>query len=118
MKPKVLNYWDQERVNMPVRSYERYPVSKAIKSYLPGREFGYDDSLKDTTEQYQKFLASHKQKFDDYVQRPSKYTKSEKFLPSILLAKDPFYLKKSEFENFNFPKHNTFIYENKFRIKK
>jgi hypothetical protein len=52
---------------MPVRSYERYPVSEQIKSYLPGREFGYDESLKDTSEQYQKYFKTHKRKFEVFL---------------------------------------------------
>ena len=31
LRGQVLNYWEMSRVTMPVRSYERYPVSKAIK---------------------------------------------------------------------------------------
>jgi hypothetical protein len=59
----VLGFWEQERVNMPVRSYENYPVNRAIKSFLPGREFGYDNEVKDTTKQFQKFLVKHTEKF-------------------------------------------------------
>jgi hypothetical protein len=64
LKPRVLGFWEQDRVNMPERSYERYPVSKAIKCFLPGREFGYDQEVKDASEQYQTFLKEHKEKFD------------------------------------------------------
>jgi hypothetical protein len=64
LKPKLLNCWEQERADMPERSYERYPVSKAIKCFLPGREFGFDSELKDASEQYQKYLKIHKHKFD------------------------------------------------------
>jgi hypothetical protein len=64
LKPKILGFWEQERVNMPERSYERYPVSKAIKHFLPGREFDYDTELKSTSEQYQKYLKQHQKKFD------------------------------------------------------
>ena len=102
----------------PVRSYERYPVSKAIKNDLVGKEFGYDPTAKGTTAQYKKYLKEHNEKFKDFQYRPSKYTKVEKFLPQILLDKPPFYIKKSSFEYFNFPKHNTFLYENRFRTKK
>ena len=30
----------------------------------------------------------------------------------------PFYVKKSEFSEFGFPKHNAFLFENRFRTKK
>ncbi len=118
LRGKVLNSWEMSRVTMPVRSYERYPVSRAIKCDLIGKEFGYDSSAKDTTTQYKKYLKQHNEIFKDYQYRPSKYTKVEKFLPQILLDKPPFYVRKSSFENFNFPRHNTFLYENRFRTKK
>ena len=118
LRGQVLNYWEMSRVTMPVRSYERYPVSKAIKNDLVGKEFGYDPTAKGTTAQYKKYLKEHNEKFKDFQYRPSKHTKVEKFLPQILLDKPPFYVKKSSFEYFNFPKHNTFLYENRFRTKK
>lgn len=118
LKGKVLDYWTASRVNMPQRSYERYPVNRAFHNDLIGKEFGYDDSAKDTTEHYKKFLTEHKERFKDYQYHPSKYTKVEKFLPSILLDKPPFYVKRSDFAEFNFPRHNTFLYENRFRTKK
>lgn len=118
LKGEVLDYWVASRVSMPVRSYERYPVAKAIKNCLVGKDFGYDDNAKDTTEHYKKYLAKHKEKFKDFQYRPSKYTKVEKFLPQILLDKPPFYCKKSSFTEFNFPKHNAFLFENRFRTKK
>ena len=118
LKGKVLEYWEMSRVNMPERSYERYPVSKAIKNDLVGKEFGYDQNAKDTTEHYKNYLAQHNLKFKDYLYHPSKYTKPQKFLPQILMDKSPFYVKKSDFGEFNFPRHNTFLYENKFRTKK
>ena len=64
LKPKVLGFWEQERVNMPERSYERYSVSRAIKCYLPGREFGYDQDVSDASGHYLKYLKSHIEKFD------------------------------------------------------
>lgn len=118
LKGQVLEYWEQSRVNMPVRSYERYPVFKAIKNHLVGTEFGYDENAKGTTEQYQKYLTVHNEKFKDYQYHPSHTIKAEKFLPSILLDKQPFYVKKSDYGEFNFPKHNAFLYENRFRAKK
>ena len=118
LRGKILDTWEMSRVTMPVRSYERYTVEKAIKNDLVGKEFGYDSDAKGTTPQYKKYLKEHKAKFKDYVYRPSKYTNPEKFLPEILLDKPPFYIKKSNFETFNFPRHNTFLYEYKFRTKK
>ena len=118
LKGKILDYWEMSRVNMPERSYERYPVSRAIKNDLVGKEFGYDTEAKDTTEQYKKYLKHHKEIFKDYQYHPSKYTKPTKVLPQILLDKEPFYVKKSSFSEFNFPRHNTFLYENRFRTKK
>lgn len=118
LKGKVLDYWDMIRVNMPERSYERYPVSRAIKNDLVGKEFGYDSDAKDTTEHYQQYLQKHNAKFKDFQYHPSKYTKPTRFLPQILMDKEPFYVKKSTFGEFNFAKHNTFLYENKFRTKK
>lgn len=118
LRGQVLEYWDQSRVNMPVRSYERYPVAMAIKNCLVGNEFGYDENAKGTTEQYQQYLTMHNEKFKEYQYHPSRFIKPVKFLPSILLDKDPFYVKKSMYEEFNFPKHNTFLYENRFRSKK
>ena len=118
LRGQVLNYWEMSRVTMPARSYERYPVSRAIKNDLVGKDFGFDPSGKDTTAQFKKYLKEHNERFKDFQYRPSKYTKVEKFLPQILLDKPPFYVKKSSFEYFNFPKHNTFLYENRFRTKK
>lgn len=118
LRGRVLDYWEMTRVTMPVRSYERYPVAKAIKNDLVGKEFGFDPNAKDTTKQYKEFLKEHNEKFKDFVFRPSKYTKPQQFLPEIILDKPPFYVRKSSFENFNFPRHNTFLYENKFRTKK
>jgi len=115
---EILTSWQMSRVTMPVRSYERYPVSKAIKNDLVGKEFGYDNTAKNTTPQYQKYLKEHNERFKDYLYRPSKYTKIQKFLPQILLDKPPFCIRKSSFEYFNFPKHNAFLYENRFRTKK
>ena len=118
LRGKVLDSWQMSRVTMPSRSYERYPVSRAIKNDLVGKEFGFDSSGKGTTPQFQKYLEEHNEKFKDFQYRPSKYTKPEKFLPQILLDKPPFYVKRSSFECFNFPKHNAFLYENRFRTKK
>lgn len=64
MKAKVLNPWEQLRVNIPERTYERYPVSKAIKFQTVSKEFGYDNSGKGTGKHYQKFLKEHKEKFN------------------------------------------------------
>ena len=118
LRGKILGQWEQSRVTMPVRSYERYPVSKAIKNDLIGKDFGYDDNVKDATKEYRIFLNKHKEKFNDYVYRPSKYEKINKFLPQILMDKPPFNIKKSTFGEFGFPKHNAFLYENRFRTKK
>ena len=118
LRGQVLDYWEMSRVTMPARSYERYPVSRAIKNDLVGKDFGFDPSGKGTTAQFKKYLKEHNERFKDFQYRPSKYTKVEKFLPQILLDKPPFYVKKSSFEYFNFPKHNTFLYENRFRTKK
>ena len=115
---EILSNWQISRITMPVRSYERYPVNKAIKSDLVGKEFGYDFSAKSTTSQYKKYLKQHNEKFKDYQYRPSKYTKVQNFLPQILLDKPTFYPRKSSFEYFNFPKQNTFLFENRFRTKK
>ena len=52
----ILNEWVASRVTMPYRSYERYPVSKAIKNDLVGKEFGFDENAKDTTPHYKQFL--------------------------------------------------------------
>ena len=90
LRGQVLNYWEMSRVTMPVRSYERYPVSRAIKNDLVGKEFGYDPTAKGTTAQYKKYLKEHNEKFKDFQYRPSKYTKVEKFLPQILLDKPLF----------------------------
>ena len=117
LRGQVLDYWEMSRVTMPARSYERYPVSRAIKNDLVGKDFGFDPSGKGTTAQFKKYLKEHNERFKDFQYRPSKYTKVEKFLPQILLDIPPFYVKKSSFEYFNFPKHNTFLYENRFRTK-
>ena len=77
LRGQVLDYWEMSRVTMPVRSYERYPVSKAIKNDLVGKEFGYDPTAKGTTAQYKKYLKEHNEKFKDFQYRPSKYTKVE-----------------------------------------
>lgn len=64
LKPKVLNYWEQMRVNMPERSYERYSVNKAFKLVsAQGKEFGFDNNLKQYAEQYRVHLAEHNKKF-------------------------------------------------------
>jgi hypothetical protein len=67
LKGEVLGYWESTRVNMPLRSYETYPISKQVKNNLIGKEFGYNDKSEDTSEQYQKYLKSHKVKFDVLV---------------------------------------------------
>ncbi len=54
----------------------------------------------------------------DFVQRPSKYTKQQKFLPSILLDKKPFNIRKVDSGEFDFDKHNTFIVEHQTRMTK
>ena len=118
LRGQVLDPWDMERVAMPRRSYERYPVSRHIKYDLIGKEFGYDYSGKGITPEFKKYLEEHNEKFKDYQYRPSKYTKVQTFLPQILQDKPPFYVKKSSFEYFNFPRHNAFLYENRFRTKK
>ena len=51
---------------MPERSYETYPVKEHIKYDLIGKEFGLDVSPKNSTEQYQKFLKKHTEKFNVY----------------------------------------------------
>lgn len=64
LKPKILSPWELSRVDMPVRSYETYPVKEHIKSDLIGKEFGFPDTIKNTTEQYQIYLNKHMDKFN------------------------------------------------------
>ena len=118
LKGQVLDYWTASRVNMPMRSYERYSVSKAIHAGFPGGEFGCDKEGKLFTEQYKKVLGEHKKKFNYFVERPSKFDKKEYFLPELVSSKPKWAFKKSEFEDFKHPKHSTFISENKYRIEK
>ena len=105
---------------MPERSYEKYSVSKAFK--YPSKIDNYindptmlNDKL--LTEQFKSYLSNHNKNYNLFVERPSMFVKKEKFLPQLLNYKAPFTIKKSNYETFNQPKHNTFIYENKFRIK-
>jgi hypothetical protein len=118
MQGKVLDYWTAARVNMPERSYQRYPISKAIHAGFPGSEFGYDTEGKLFTEQFKKVLSDHNKKFNLYVERPSKFDKKEYFLPELVASKPNFVYKKSEFSDFKLPKHSAFISENKYRIEK
>jgi hypothetical protein len=67
LKGEALGHWESIRVNMPERSYETYPISKQIKNDLVGKDFGYDETCKDTSEQYQKYLQAHKVKFDVFI---------------------------------------------------
>jgi len=64
LKPKILTPWEQSRVDMPIRSYETYPVKEQIKSDLIGKEFGYADSYINTSEQYRIYLRDHMEKFN------------------------------------------------------
>ncbi len=117
LKPKVLSYWEQTRVNMPIRSYERYSIDKAFKlSSNSTKEFGFSNNEKDLNEQYAKYLKKHTKKYNHYIERPSHYIKKERFLPQLLDYKPPFKIQRSEFDTFNQLKHNTFIYENKYRM--
>ena len=118
LKGKVLDYWTASRVNMPEKSYARYPISKAVHAGLPGKEFGFDTEGKLFTDQFKKLLVKHKKKFNEYVDRPSKFDKKEYFLPEIIQSKPNFTVKKSEWGDFKFPKHGVFIFENKYRIQK
>lgn len=118
LKGKVLEYWTALRVNMPEKCYERYPISKAIHAGFPGKEFGYDSDGKFLTEKYRNVLAEHKKKFDFFVERPSKFDKKEYFLPELVNSRPKFVYKKPDSGEFNFPKHSTFISENKYRIEK
>ena len=82
LKGEVLRPWEQSRVTMPLRSYERYPVNKTFKFRLIGENFGYDYSSDNLSDQHLKFLKKHNEKFkvnnlfksQDFIQRPSKYT--------------------------------------------
>lgn len=117
LKPKVLNYWEQDRVNMPERSYEKYPVNKAFKLDSKSKgSFGFSQDPSQYSEQYRIYLENHNKKFRHFVERPSCYEKKEKFLPQLLDYKPPFKIKKSEFAEFKQLPHNTFIYENRFRM--
>lgn len=103
---------------MPERSYQRYPISKAIHAGFPGKEFGneFDENL--YTEKYKKTLEEHNKKFNYYVERPSKFDKKEYFLPELVNSRPKFIYKKSEYADFKYPKHSAFISENKYRIQK
>lgn len=64
LKPKVLSYWEMQRVTMPKKCYERYPVEKAFKQVrAQGGEFGFIETVGDLSEQHRKFLAQHKDTF-------------------------------------------------------
>jgi hypothetical protein len=117
LKPKVLSTWEQIRVTMPERSYEKYTVNKAFK--LPSKRDNYINRIESDllSEQFKEHLSIHNQKFNHFIDRPSHYERKEKFLPQLLDYKKPFNVKKSDFQLFNQPKHNTFIYESKFRMK-
>lgn len=120
LKPKILNTWDQARVNMPIRSYEKYSVDRSFKiqDYGNKKEFGFNQDEGQYNEQYVKYLRRHTKKYNDYIDRPSKYLlKKESLFEKMKNLKRPFKIKKSEFEMFNQPRHNAFIYESKFRIK-
>jgi hypothetical protein len=118
LKGNVLDYWTASRVNMPEKSYARYPISKAIHAGYPGKEFGYDTDGKLFTEQFKKLLSEHKRKFNEFVERPSKFDKEEYFLPELLNSNPKFIIKKSDKSDFKFSKHSVFIEENKYRMKK
>ena len=118
LKGNVLDYWTASRVNMPEKSYARYPISKAIHAGYPGKEFGYDTDGKLFTEQFKKLLCEHKRKFNEFIERPSKFDKEEYFLPELLNSNPKFIIKKSDKSDFKFSKHSVFIEENKYRMKK
>ena len=118
LKPKVLGNWEQLRVNMPVRSYERYPVEfswKLVRQH--GEGFGFKDNFDQYSEQYSKYLIEHLKKFNHFIERPSHFQKKDLIIPQLKDRRQPFKVKRSDYDKFNQPNHNTFIYENKFRMK-
>ena len=104
----------------PKRSYEKYPLSKVIKHDLIGKEFGYDYSEENISDQFKNYLSKHKKQFRKYQYLPSQSKKDENIiLPKILnYNKMSFNYKKSSFNLFNFPKHNDLLCDIKTRIKK
>ena len=79
-------------------------------------EFGFTNDKKQLSEQYVKYLDEHMKKYHHYIDRPSHFVKKERFLPQLLDYKPPFKIQRSSFQEFTQLKHNTFIYENKFRM--
>ncbi len=67
LKPKVLGNWEQLRVNMPERSYKRFPYEKSFKivsscgTYF---EKSNTDYTQDLGEQFKKHLTEHEKKFN------------------------------------------------------
>ena len=118
IKGIVLDYWTASRVTMPEKSYARYPISKAVHAGFPGNEFGNDKEGKLFTEQYKNLLEKHKMKFDEFVERPSKFDKKEYFLTELINPNPKFIIKKPDNGEFRFQNHSAFICENKYRIKK
>lgn len=105
---------------MPERSYEKYSISKSFKYPNKNEKFLNDPEINNKllTKQFQTYLNKHNYKYNHFIERPSKYDKKERFLPELLNFKAPFIVRRSEYDNFCLPKHNTFIYESKYRIKK
>ena len=64
LKGEILDSWKAARVNMPVRSYERYTSDKAIKPTKGGHDFGFPNDDKMLTEHYRKFKKEHLKKFE------------------------------------------------------
>lgn len=67
LKPKVLGNWEQLRVNMPERSYKRFPFEQSFKIVNSCGDYfekAYTDYTKDLGEQFKKHLDEHLIKFN------------------------------------------------------
>ena len=63
VKPEVLDNWTASRLVTPLRSYARFPSSKAPRLGKGGEDFNYKTNPKLLTENYGKFLCTHNLKF-------------------------------------------------------
>jgi len=63
-QPDIVDGWKALRINMPERTYERFPTSKQMKFPLVNRDLIYTYDPQNHPEEYNKFLKTHTKAFN------------------------------------------------------
>lgn len=107
LRGKILDEWEIQRINLAERSYKAPHGFKGFK--IPSQYLEF--TKPSTPPRFKKHLEEFRNKFDDYVQRPSKYGRvhEDDLIDSVKINnKEPFRLVNSvQYKEFSFDPHLT-----------